>query len=132
MLSWLLSLRKFQGFWELWARNHGWRPKTYENYILIIWMTKYISYKSQHHPYTHLSQHSFKMYKQEHSVHTTVNLIFFHSTMNREGYTSTPSFSSKFLFWYCISIPSYGQDIQSIFWMVADCSFLILQTTLLS
>ena len=42
MLPLLLSLRKFQGFGELWARNRGQTPNIYEKYILVIWVTKYI------------------------------------------------------------------------------------------
>lgn len=38
----LLSLRKVQGFWELWVRIWGARPNMYEKYILVIWMTKWI------------------------------------------------------------------------------------------
>lgn len=40
-----------QGFWELRARNQGWRPSAPENSTLITWMTKYVSYKSQYHPH---------------------------------------------------------------------------------
>lgn len=36
------TLRKFQGFQELWAKNCGRRPNIYDKYILVIWMTKYI------------------------------------------------------------------------------------------
>lgn len=46
-----------QGFWQLRARNQGWRPSAPENSTLITWMTKYVSYKSQYHPHVqNLSQ----------------------------------------------------------------------------
>ena len=49
---------------ELRARNHGWRPNARENSILITWMTKYISCKSQYHPHApKLSQLPFKTCK---------------------------------------------------------------------
>ena len=46
-----------QGFWQLRARNQGWRPSAPENSTLITWMTKYVSYKSHYHPHVqNLSQ----------------------------------------------------------------------------
>ena len=37
----LSTIRKFQGFGELWARNSPWRPTIYDKYILVIWTSMY-------------------------------------------------------------------------------------------
>lgn len=41
-----LQFRIFQE--ELWHKYCGWRSNKYEKYVLVIYITKHISYKSQH------------------------------------------------------------------------------------